>query len=71
MRLAPLARWGRAPTDPAHLARWQRTPRESLTRAEYASPVTRYAHERSWRCCDLFAAGVLVGVLAAFAVGAI
>lgn len=69
MRLAPLARWGRAPTDPAQLARWQRTPRESLTRAEYASPVTHYVHERSWRWCDRFCAGLLLGVLLALTLG--
>lgn len=48
---------------------WTRTPRESMTRAEYASPVTQYRHERSWRVCDRFTAGVLLGVLAALAMG--
>lgn len=71
MRLAPLARWGKGPTDTAQLARWQKAPRESLTRAEYASPITRYVHERSYRWCDAFAAGVLAGVLIALAMGAL
>lgn len=67
MRLTPLARWGRAPTDPATLMR--PTTREWLSCADYASPVTHYRHERDWRICDRFAAGVLIGVLAALALG--
>ena len=50
---------------------WTVTRRESLTPAEYASPITRYVHERSYRWCDKFAAGVLVGVLVALAMGAL
>ncbi len=45
------------------------TPRVMQTDADYASPVTRYKHERAWRICDRFAAGVLVGVLACLALG--
>ncbi len=48
---------------------WTVTRRESLTRAEYASPITRYEHERSWRICGRFSAGLLVGVLVALALG--
>jgi hypothetical protein len=48
---------------------WLRTPRVDQTRAEYASPVTRYVHERSWQWADRFAAGVLVGVVMALLMG--
>lgn len=48
---------------------WLRTPRVDQTRAEYASPVTRYVHERSWQWADRFAAGVLVGVVLALLMG--
>lgn len=48
---------------------WLRTPRIDQTAAEYASPVTRYAHERNYRWCDAFAAGVLAGVLIALSLG--
>ena len=48
---------------------WLRAPRVDQTRAEYASPVTRYVHERSWQWCDRFAAGVLVGVVLALLMG--
>lgn len=50
---------------------WLRTPRTDQSSADYASPLTRYAHERSYRWCDKFAAGVLVGVLIALAMGAL
>ena len=50
---------------------WTVTRRESLTRADYASPITRYVHERAWIWCDRFAAGVLVGVLIALGMGAL
>lgn len=50
---------------------WAVTRRESLTPAEYASLITRYVHERSYRWCDAFAAGVLTGVLIALAMGAL
>ena len=48
---------------------WLRTPRVDQTAAEYASPVTRYVHERSWQWADRFAAGVLVGVVMALLMG--
>ena len=48
---------------------WLRTPRVDQTRAEYANPVTRYEHERSWQWADRFAAGVLVGVALALLMG--
>lgn len=69
MRLTPLARWGKSPTDPAHLQRWLRTQRTDQSPAEYAAPITRYAHERAWSWCDKFAAGVLVGVVLALLIG--
>ena len=47
----------------------QRTPRSDTTMIDYASPVTRYVHERSYRWCDAFAAGLLVGVLVTLALG--
>ena len=50
---------------------WLRTQRLSQSAVDYASPVTRYVHERSYRWCDKFAAGVLVGVLVALAMGAL
>lgn len=50
---------------------WLRTQRMSQSAADYASPITRYKHERSWRICDRFAAGLLVGVLVALALGAL
>lgn len=50
---------------------WLRTPRTDQSAADYASPLTRYAHERSYRWCDAFAAGVLAGVLIALAMGAL
>lgn len=48
---------------------WLRAPRTDQTAAEYASPITRYAHERSWAWADKFAAGVLVGVVLALLMG--
>jgi len=48
---------------------WLRTARIDQTWADYANPITRYKHERSYRWCDAFAAGVLVGVLLALAMG--
>lgn len=48
---------------------WSRTPRESLSRADYASPLTRYVPERAWRTRDLLAlAVVIVAALAALPV---
>lgn len=69
MRLTPLARWGKAPTDTAHLSRWTYAPRVSQSRADYASPVTRYPHERSWLASDVVIAAVLVGVVLWFCFG--
>lgn len=50
---------------------WLRTPRASVSRADYASPVTRYKHERSWIWNDRFMAGLLIGVVLALAIGAL
>lgn len=51
---------------------WTVTRRESLSRADYASPVTRYvSNDRAWRICERFAAGLLVGVLLCIALGVI
>lgn len=69
MRLTPLARWGKAQTDAAHLSRWLRTPRTDQTAADYAYAGTRYEHERSYRWADAFAADVFAGVLIALSLG--
>jgi len=50
---------------------WLRAPRVDQTRAEYANPVTRYEHERSWRVNDRFMAGLLLGVVLALSLGLI
>lgn len=50
---------------------WTRSRRESLSRADYASPVTRYKHERSWLWSDRVIALLLICVIAAIAVGAV
>lgn len=50
---------------------WSRSPRAMQSRADYAYAGRRYVHERSWQWCDRFAAGVLVGVLAALLMGVI
>lgn len=48
---------------------WIRTPRDSQSRAEYATPITRYAHERSWLASDVVIAAILVGVVLALCLG--
>lgn len=48
---------------------WTRAPRVSQSRADYASPVTRYAHERSWLASDAVIAAILVGVILWFIFG--
>lgn len=62
-------RWGKAPTDPAHLSRWARAPRVSQSSADYGSAVTRYKHERSWIASDVVIAAILVGVIVWFCLG--
>lgn len=48
---------------------WTVTRRESLTRAEYASPVTRYEHEPRWERIAGKVLAVAIGVgLAAYLV---
>jgi len=42
---------------------WVRTARISQSSADYASPVTRYRHEHTWRASDV--------VMAVFAIAAI
>ena len=63
MRLAPLARWGKSPTDPAHLARWLRTPRVNQSAADYASPLTCYTSDvRMWEGIAAVMLAVCIGV---------
>lgn len=50
---------------------WTRSRRESLSQADYASPVTRYKHERSWLLSDRVIALLLVCVIAAISLGAL
>lgn len=59
-------------TRPAFLTSpgsWVRTARIDQTRADYASAVTRYKHERSHRVADWVIVALLVAVIAAFAMG--
>ena len=48
---------------------WLRAPRVNESRADYASPITVYRHEHSWRVSDAVIVVILVGVIAAFALG--
>lgn len=48
---------------------WLRTTRINQSRADYASPLTVYRHERSWRMSDGVIAALLVAVIAALTIG--
>jgi hypothetical protein len=62
--LAQHSRWTEGPASSL-------TPRVSQSSADYASPVTRYAHERSWLASDAVIAAILVGVILWFCFGSV
>jgi len=53
-------------TDPGT---WMRTRRIDQSSADYASPITRYKHERSWLASDIVIAAILGGVVLWFCFG--
>lgn len=48
---------------------WVRTTRINQSRADYASPLTVYRHERSWRMSDGVICALLVAVILALTIG--